>query len=224
MPEALDLIKLRLINIHVELGLTREAADTWTPEGQTLLAVSETICDLFGRPTRTETTAEINDFIYDFNFGFKLGDRSYEETSIQNFKKLLKDHYRPISEIDGTTQDRFCKLLYKKFPKHTELSDYLKMETVKECGTHKDKVENCLIRMSTAIQHMRRLISTAQKWGGRAGSTFEFCSGSTKGGQNLISCQNTHISDSTARGGRFAIGLYSANRTSISTYDMNLVY
>ena len=70
LPEALDLIKLRLINMQVELGLTREAADTWTPEGQTLLAVAETICDLFGRPTRTETTVEINDFIYDFNFGF----------------------------------------------------------------------------------------------------------------------------------------------------------
>ena len=222
LPEALDLIKLRLINMHVELGLTREAADSWTPEGQTLLALAETICDLFGRPTRTETTVEINDFIYDFNFGFKLGDRSYEETSIQNFKKLLKDHYGPINEIDVTTQDRICKLLYKKFPKHTELSDYLKIETAKECGTQKDKVENCLMRMSTAIQHMRRLISTAQKWGGRAGSAFEFFSGSTKGGQNLISCPNTHISDSTARGCRFAIGVYSANRTSTSAYQLNL--
>ena len=49
LPEALDLIKLRLINMHVELGLTRDAADTWMPEGQTLLAVAETICDLFSK-------------------------------------------------------------------------------------------------------------------------------------------------------------------------------
>jgi hypothetical protein len=156
LPEALDLIKLRLINMHVELGLTREAADSWTPEGQTLLALAETICDLFGRPTRTETTVEINDFIYDFNFGFKLGDRSYEETSIQNFKKLLKDHYGPINEIDVTTQDRICKLLYKKFPKHTELSDYLKIETAKECGTrqgvelsHENEHSNPAVRLNS---------------------------------------------------------------------------
>jgi hypothetical protein len=54
LPEALDLIKLRLNNMTVELGPTREAAETRTPEGQTLLAVAEMICDLFGRPTRRD--------------------------------------------------------------------------------------------------------------------------------------------------------------------------
>jgi hypothetical protein len=76
-----------LNNVHVELGLTREAAEAWTPEGQTLLAVAEMICDLFGRPTRTETTVEITEFIYDFNFGFKLEDRSVEETSPSNWHR-----------------------------------------------------------------------------------------------------------------------------------------
>ena len=85
-PEALELIKLRLVNMHVEMELTVEEATNWTPAGQTLLSVAETICDLFGRPTRTETTVEINDFIMDFNFGFSLQQRKYEEDSATNFK------------------------------------------------------------------------------------------------------------------------------------------
>jgi hypothetical protein len=80
-----------------------------------------------------------NDFLCDFNFGFKLGDRAYEETSIQNYTKLVKDHYGTINLIDGVTQDRIYKFLYKKFPKHAELSDYLKTEAAKECGTRKTR-------------------------------------------------------------------------------------
>ena len=117
LPEALDLIKLRLNNMHVELGLTREAAEASTPEGQTLLGVGETICDLFGRSPRTETTVEITEFISDFNFSFKLEDRSVEETSVQNFKKLLKDHFGAIQEMEPGLQHSICKLRYKKFPK-----------------------------------------------------------------------------------------------------------
>ena len=31
-----------------------------------------------------------NDFLYDFTFGFKVGDTAYEETSIHNFKIFPK--------------------------------------------------------------------------------------------------------------------------------------
>ena len=220
LPEALDLIKLRLNNMQVELGMTREAADAWTPEGQTLLAVAEMICDLFGRPTRTETTVEITDFIYDFNFGFKLEDRSYEETSVQNFRKLLKDHFGAIQEIEPGLQHSICKLLYKKFPKHSEISDYLKVQTAQEVGTGQDTVEKCLDRMSSSIQHMRRMVTNAMKWAGTRGLQYMFFSGSTKQGQNVHSSTNTHISDSTARGCRHAIGVYAAYRQSTTEYRM----
>ena len=77
-PEVLDPIKLRLVNMHVELNMTLEEATEWSPANQLLLLTAELICDLFGRPTRTETTVEINDFIMDFNFGFSLKDRNIE--------------------------------------------------------------------------------------------------------------------------------------------------
>ena len=72
LPAALELIKLRLWYMRVEMGMTKEVAEGWTPEGQTLLATAQTICDLFGRPIRTDTTTEINAFIFDFNFGILL--------------------------------------------------------------------------------------------------------------------------------------------------------
>lgn len=129
LPDALEMIKLRLVNMHQEVGMTLAEAEAWSPANQPLLATAELICDLFGRPTRTETTVEINDFIYDFNFGFVLGDRTYEEQSAANFKKLLTDHYGAISEITDDEQDRICRLLYKKFPKHSQIDAHLTEKT-----------------------------------------------------------------------------------------------
>ena len=220
LPEALDLIKLRLRNMHVELGMTREAAENWTPDGQTLFATAETICDLFGRPSRTETTVEINEFIYDFNFGFKLSDRSFEERSVQNFTKLMKDHYGELIDIDSEIQDNICKLLYKKFPKHSQLAQQFKEKTAAAIGKNKDTITECLLRMSDAIQEMRRVVTAAEKWAGGMGRHFEFFSGSTKGGQSLYSCGNSAISDSTLQGDRFAIGIYRGYRESTTAYRM----
>jgi hypothetical protein len=125
LPEALEMIKIRSVNMHEEVGMTLAEAVAWSPANQTLLATAELICDLLSRPTRTETTVEINDFIYDFNFGFVLGDRIYEEQSAANFKRLLTDHYGTISEITDDEQDRICRLLYKKFPKHSQIDTHL---------------------------------------------------------------------------------------------------
>ena len=203
LPEALDLIKLRLTNMHVEMSMTLEEATNWSPANQSLLVTAELICDLFGRPTRTETTVEINDFIMYFNFGFSLKDRKFEEQSATNFKKLLVDHYGCINDIDHDVQFNICKLLYKKFPKHSEISDHF-TEKTKEKPLHragkKDLVLPCLQRMMLVIQHMRRMVNMAIKWTGKEGADYQFFSGSTKAGQNVGSNANHHVSDSTLRG------------------------
>jgi hypothetical protein len=203
LPEALEMIKIRLVNMHEEVGMTLAEAEAWSPANQTLLATAELICDLFGRPTRTETTVEINDFIYDFNFGFVLGDRIYEEQSAANFKRLLTDHYGAISEITDDEQDRICRLLYKKFPKHSQIDAYLTERTkeyLKSKNKKKDSILPCIQRMSLAIQEMRRLVHTAAQWVGTKKGQYEFFSGSTRTGQSTESSTCRYISDSTARG------------------------
>ena len=52
--------------------MTKEAAENWTPNGQTLLATAETICDLFGRPTRTQSEIKVKviDELVDLRCGF----------------------------------------------------------------------------------------------------------------------------------------------------------
>ena len=62
--------------MHVDMGMTLEEAENWSPASQSLLATAELICDVFDRPTLTEATVEINDFIHDFNFGFVIGGLS----------------------------------------------------------------------------------------------------------------------------------------------------
>ena len=221
LPEALEMIKIRLVNMHEEIGMTLAEAEAWSPANQTLLATAELICDLFGRPTRTETTVEINDFIYDFNFGFVLGDRTYEEQSAANFKKLLTDHYGAISEITDDEQDRICRLLYKKFPKHSQIDSHLAEKTkeyLKSKNRKKDNILACIQRMSLAIQEMRRLVHTAAQWVGTKKGQYEFFSGSTRTGQSTESSTCRYISDSTARGCPHAIGVYRARRE-VTTAD-----
>ena len=221
LPEALEMIKIRLVNMHEDVNMTLSEAEAWSPANQTLLVTAELICDLFGRPTRTETTVEINDFIYDFNFGFVLGDRTYEEQSAANFKKLLTDHYGAISEITADEQDRICRLLYKKFPKHSQIDAYLAEKTkeyLKAKNTKKDSILPCIQRMSLAIQEMRKLVHTASQWVGTKRGQYEFFSGSTRTGQSTESSSCRYISDSTARGCPHAIGVYRARRE-VTTSD-----
>ena len=215
LPDALEMIKLRLVNMHQEVGMTLAAAEAWSSANQPLLATAELICDLFGRPTRTETTVEINDFIDDFNFGFVLGDRTYEEQSAANFKKLLTDHYGAINEITDDEQDRICRLLYKKFPKHSQIDAHLTEETkeyLKAKNKKKDSIDACIQRMSLASQEMRRLVHTAAQWVGSKRGQYECFSGSTRTGQSTESSTCRYISDSTARGCPHAIGVYRARR------------
>lgn len=79
-------------------------------------------------------------------------------------------------------------------------------------GQHK----KCLDWMGYSIQHMRRMVTNSIKWADARGLNYIFFSESNKQGQNTHSCTNTHVTDSTARGYKHAIGVYAAY-TQLST-------
>ena len=59
---------------------------------QSLIDTAQLIADLFARPNKTESTVEVTLQIKQFNWGFSYKDRVVEETTVTNFKRLLKNH------------------------------------------------------------------------------------------------------------------------------------
>ena len=52
--------------------------------------------DLFARPNRAESTVEVTVQIKQYEWGFSYKNRVVEETTVTNFKRLLKNHYVTI--------------------------------------------------------------------------------------------------------------------------------
>ena len=121
LPEAVQRIQLRLQGQHNQVSMTYAESLAWHPKNQSLIVTSQLISDLFARPNKTESTVEVTVQIKQFNWGFSYKNRIVEETTVTNFKRLLKNHYGTIDKIPAKQQNVIAKLLYKKLQKNSEL-------------------------------------------------------------------------------------------------------
>jgi hypothetical protein len=74
-----------------------------------------------------------------FNWGFSYRNRIVEETTVTNFKRLLKNHYGQIDKISAKKQNVIAKL------KNSELQNLFYDETQKALAlSTEDSIEGCI--------------------------------------------------------------------------------
>lgn len=199
LPEAVQRIQLRLQGQYSQVSMTYAESLTWHPRNQSLIETAQLIADLFARPNKTESTVEVTVQIKQFNWGFSYKNRVVEETTVTNFKRLLKNHYGQIEKISSKEQNGIAKLLYKKLQKNSELQNMFYVETQKALlVSSEDSVEACILRMSKCINDVRNLIEAAKRYGSIEDVWY---SGSTISGANVKCSLDTVITDPQVKWG-----------------------
>ena len=200
LPEAVQRIQLRLQGQHNQVSMTYAESLAWHPKNQSLMETAQLIADLFARPNKTESTVEVTVQIKQFNWGFSYKNRVVEETTVTNFKRLLKNHYGTIEKISSKEQNVIAKLLYKKLQKNSELQNMFYVETQKALlVSPEDSIEACILRMSKCVNDVRSLIEAAKRYGSIEDVWY---SGSTISGANNTCSLDTVITDPQVRLGQ----------------------
>lgn len=200
LPEAVQRIQLRLQGQHNQVSMTYAESLAWHPKNQSLIETAQLISDLFARPNKTESTVEVTVQIKQFNWGFSYKNRVVEETTVTNFKRLLKNHYGTIEKIPSKEQNVIAKLLYKKLQKNSELQNMFYVETQKALLlSSEDSIEACILRMSKCVNDVRSLMETAKRYGSIEDVWY---SGSTISGANNTCSLDTVITDPQVRLGQ----------------------
>ena len=201
LPEAVQRIQLRLQGQHNQVSMTYAESLAWHPRNQSLIETAQLIADLFARPNKTESTVEVTVQIKQFNWGFSYKNRVVEETTVTNFKRLLKNHYGQIEKISSKEQNFIAKLLYKKLQKNSELQNMYYVETQKALLlTSEDSIEACILRMSKCVNEVRSLIEAAKRYGSIEDVWY---SGSTISGANVTCSLDTVITDPQVKWGQY---------------------
>ena len=200
LPEAVQRIQLRLQGQHNQVSMIYAESLAWHPKNQSLMETAQLIAELFARPNKTESTVEVTVQIKQFNWGFSYKNRVVEETTVTNFKRLLKNHYGTIEKISSKEQNVIAKLLYKKLQKNSELQNMFYVETQKALlVSPEDSIEACILRMSKCVNDVRSLIEAAKRYGSIEDVWY---SGSTISGANNTCSLDTVITDPQVRLGQ----------------------
>ena len=162
LPDALTMIRIRLLNSAFKSLVPRDEVLTWPKEDMTMREVAEVIMHIYS--SKLKNNKAIEQQIREVPFGYSINDETIEELHIMNILKTVKNHFMGI-ELDSLTDTSLAKELFKKLPKNTGMARLYTALTVQDIGAGPDTVMRACFRLKDTLSKVREAIQLANSYG-----------------------------------------------------------